>query len=103
MPKSVQKAMKYNKESLEFIWSQVNGAEFKSSPRNNLVFAYGSVVLEHQKAIATLVESQLIGSAFALLRSQVEAVFRGLWSIQIATDKQVKDIGQNDAEPFPKF
>jgi hypothetical protein len=71
--------------------------------RFNLVFAYLFLVLEHQKAIVVLVDSELHGSAFALLRLQVEAAFRGLWVGRVANDQQVEDIAKRGIEPFGNF
>ena len=45
----------------------------------------------------------LRGSAAALLRSQVEAVVRGLWAYSLATADEVHAIGQKGGEPFPSF
>jgi hypothetical protein len=81
----------------------LEGVARPSRDQSILSLAYLSLVLEHQKAIVSLVDLNLRGSAFALLRSQVEAAFRGLWVGRIATDQQIADIDENDAEPFGKF
>ncbi len=93
----------YSISSHDFIWSQLQGTPFPSSPRFDLVLAYVSITLEHQHAIINLVGLKLVGSAFALLRPQVETAFRGLWVNLIATDEQVTAIAKDGKEPFPKF
>ena len=99
----VSEALKYSADSRALIWSQLLGTLFKQDPRTTLAFAYGSMTLEHQRAIHMLVSNKLSGSALALLRPQIETVFRGLWAIRCATDAQVEAIGQDGAEPFPPF
>jgi len=67
------------------------------------VYAYVAIVLEHQNAIVNLIRLNLLGSAWALLRPQVEAAFRGLWVNVAASDLQITALGQRGEEPFPPF
>lgn len=99
----VSEALKYSADSRAFIWSQLLGTLFKPNPRTTLAFAYGSMTLEHQRAILMLVTNKLSGSALALLRPQIETVFRGLWAMRCASEAQVEAIGQSGATPFPQF
>jgi hypothetical protein len=48
--------MQYNIDSLKVIHTQIEGSEIESNPRIHLVFGYVVVALEHQDAIARLVE-----------------------------------------------
>jgi hypothetical protein len=66
------------------------------------VSAYVAIALEHQEAITRLVAMKLFAPALALLRLEIEAVFRGLWVNLIADDKHVIAIGQDDEDPFPR-
>jgi hypothetical protein len=62
------------------------------------------VELEHQEAILSLaVDPKLQGSAFALLRSQIEAGFRGLWVNKLSSEQEIDLIANRDGEPFPRF
>lgn len=103
MPKRFQNGLDYNVGGFEFIWNLLEAVPLPSSPRNDLVFAYLAIMLEHQHAIATLIKANLVGSAAALLRPQLETGLRCLWVNLIATDGQVTDIAQYGKEPFPKF
>ncbi|WP_348269422.1 hypothetical protein P8936_11685 [Edaphobacter paludis] len=76
--------------------------DYEPTPRASLTMAYAALNLEHQSAICVLIEQHHRGSAFALLRSQVEACYRGLWVQRLATDVQVEAIWKRDAEPFPR-
>jgi hypothetical protein len=87
----------------EFIHSHLTGTKFPSNPRNDLVYAYIAIVLEHQGAIIELIKLKRDGSALTLLRPQVEAAFRGLWVNQIASEIEINCIGQHGEEPFPRF
>ncbi len=103
MERTLEQALKYSASGHEFIWSLLTGTDIPSSPRNDLVAAYVAIMLEHQDAITNLIKLNLKGSALALLRSQLEAGFRGLWVNLIASDIQVNCIGQHGDEPFPRF
>ncbi len=103
MSKARDEALQYNASGYEFIRSLLTCTQFPSSPRNDLVYAYVALVLEHQNAIVNLIRLNLVGSALALLRPQVETAFRGLWVNLIACDEQITAIGQRGEEPFPPF
>jgi len=93
----------YNGEAFNQIWKQIDGFAFPNSRRNQLVGAYISIMLEHHRAIRALIDDGYAGSAFTLLRSQIEAGFRGLWVNLIGSDAQVEQIITKDKEPFPRF
>jgi hypothetical protein len=56
--------------------------------RTLIAAACFDTVLEHQAAIAALVERQLLGSALALARVMAEAFIRGMWFARCATDEE---------------
>jgi hypothetical protein len=103
MANTVKTALEYNKGALAAIWSQLSGANVPSSPRNDLVWAYVAIAIGHHQAIHSLASQNLIASASALLRSQIETFFRGLWVNAIATDEQVNAIRGGSEKPFPAF
>jgi hypothetical protein len=100
---TINEAKLYSNRVYEEIWKLWGGADCPGGYRINLFIAYFSLVLEHQKAIVLLVDSELRGSAFALFRSQFEAMYRGLWANQIANEKQIENIAKNGADPFQKL
>jgi len=54
---------------------------------------------EHHGAILLLIRDDRVGSAFALARSIVESMYRGLWLNFCATDPQVEKFEQTDDLP----
>jgi hypothetical protein len=102
MANTVQAALKYSNGATQAVWLQLKGTPFEAKPRTTLVSAYIAIALEHQEAITRLVAMNLYAPALALLRLELEAVFRGLWVNLIADDKQVIAIGQEGEEPFPR-
>ncbi len=103
MANTVNDALQYNKGALAAVWAQLSGATVPSSPRNDLVWAYVAIALGHHQAIHSLASQRLVASASALLRSQIETFFRGLWVNAIATDEQVNTIRGGSDKPFPFF
>jgi len=59
-----------------------------------------SQIIEHHDAILTLIRNDKIGSSFALARSIVEGMYRGMWINICATDEQVKSFEQDDRLPL---
>jgi hypothetical protein len=100
---TIETALEYNKGALAAAWSQLSGATVPSSPRFDLVWAYVLIALKHHEGVCALVGQNLMAPAFALLRSQIETAYRGLWVNLIATDEQVNAIREHDGEPFPRF
>jgi hypothetical protein len=54
---------------------------------------------EHHEAILLLIRNGKLGSAFALARSIVESMYRGLWLNFCATDQQVEKFERTDDLP----
>jgi hypothetical protein len=100
---TLETALEYNNGALAAVWSQLSGATVPSSPRFDLVWAYVLIALKHHEGIYALASQDLMAPAFALLRTQIETAYRGLWVNLIATDEQVNAIREHDAEPFPRF
>lgn len=103
MGKAVDDALQYSEGALAVVWSQLSGATVPSSPRHDLVWAYVAIALGHHQAIHSLASQHLMASASALLRSQIETFFRGLWVNGIATDEQVNAIRGGSEKPFSAF
>jgi hypothetical protein len=103
MKLTMEQALARNVASHDIIWKQLVGASFPNTVRSSLVLAYFALALEHQQAISKLVEAKLFGPAFALMRVQLEAEFRGMWVNLIATHVQVSCIADHGDKPFPEF
>jgi hypothetical protein len=56
----------------------------------------------HESILVLLRDDRLTGSAFALFRPLVEAIFRGLFTGFLATEAQVQEI-KVGREPYPPF
>jgi hypothetical protein len=75
--------------------------EIPSFDRSRIASALYQLCVEHQQGVHTLTEHALYGSAFALLRPQLEGYIRGLWFHRCATEHQVVSL-MKGAEP-PKI
>jgi len=66
------------------------------------VVVIGSIdqMIEHHAALLLLIRSGLVGSAFALERSIVEGMYRGLWINFCATHDEVKKFEKDDKIPL---
>jgi hypothetical protein len=93
----------YSKLTTDFIETVLSDADFMNETRIRLTTTYARLNIEHQSTMRILVEQNHRGSAFALLRPQIEACFRGLWVQQLASEIDVEAIRKDGAEPFPKF
>ena len=59
--------------------------------RSILLMSFGSLAIEHYRAMCMLCRSQIaIGSALALFRPMLDAIIRGEWLYRIATDEQIE-------------
>ena len=68
----------------------IKGGIYPPGRRTQFQVAYCHLVIEHQFAIANLLEGRMTGSAFALARPTFEALVKGLWLYHCATDKQLE-------------
>jgi hypothetical protein len=64
--------------------------DIEGQPRFQIAAACFDAVLEHQAAIAVLVEQKLYGSAHAMLRVIAEAYIRGQWIARCATEPELE-------------
>ncbi|HVZ61645.1 MAG TPA: hypothetical protein VG892_12745 [Terriglobales bacterium] len=61
-----------------------------------LVISLIDQAIEHHEAMLLLITRDMTGSAFALARSVVEGVYRGLWINQGATHEEIQRFTQKD-------
>ena len=64
--------------------------------RTVVVSGFIDQMIEHHAALLLLIRSRLVGSAFALVRSIVEGMYRGLWINYCATDDEIKKFEKDD-------
>ena len=85
------------------LWDLLERHAFSDDHRP--VWVAGSIAqaLEHHQAIALLIDRQLTGSAFALVRPLVETVVRAHWINAVASDEQVKRARDDDKYVFPSM
>ena len=86
----------------EKVYSLLEAGELPRNDRSELVYACVDVVLEHQKAVALLIENNLFGSASALVRPVYETLLRALWLNGCASEQEIKDLRTDHAFEFPK-
>lgn len=67
----------------------LSGIHFDTTNRRRVALALLHLSVEHQTGIHVLVDNGVIGSAFALIRPQLEAFVRGAWYHRCASDEQV--------------
>ncbi len=61
-----------------------------------MVIGFITQLVEHHEAMLLLIRADKFGSAFALARSPVEGMYRGMWINFAATDAQVARFGEDD-------
>lgn len=74
--------------------STMNGLSFKKTLRSEISLAALHLSLAHYGAIIILIENNMNASANALLRPQYEALMRGLYFNEFATDKEIEDFSK---------
>lgn len=74
-------------------------------PKDNkslILLAYHSIVIEHHTAIHLLIQNNLCGSAFALVRPKFETLYRAYWVNACATEEQINKVIKEE-DVFPKM
>ena len=69
--------------------TQLDGMSYEPNPRRRIAMGFLHLSLEHHQSILTLAKCNLLGSSFALLRCQFEAMLRGLWFLRCAPDSDI--------------
>jgi hypothetical protein len=81
---------------------ELSAGRYPDDRHTTAVLAYLDVTLEHHEAICRLMGLKLFGSACALGRPVVDALFRALWVNGCATDEQVDAVAERDDFDWPK-
>ncbi len=87
---TVVNRIKGSEQLIQWLDSKIDGIEIKSTLRHRLSGGCLDIALEHQKSIVLLINHQLSGSAFSLVRLIFEAYIRGVWLHQCASESDLK-------------
>lgn len=68
--------------------------------RTLIVIGFIDQMIEHHRAMLLLVRNGKVGSAFAMARSIVESMFRGLWINFCATNAEIEEFERKDELPL---
>jgi len=80
----------------------VTSYEYPTDKKSQILLAYHSLLAEHHSAIFLLIQNDLCGSAFALVRPVYEILYRAHWIAACASEKHIEDIF-DDKDVFPKM
>jgi uncharacterized protein DUF6988 len=64
-----------------------------------IVMGFLSIMIEHHKAMLLLIRNGRVGSAFALARSIVDGMYRGMWINACASAEQIESFDADDKFP----
>lgn len=79
----------------------ITAGEYGDDPRTMLLIGFADQIFEHHEAILFLLENRLTGSAFALVRSLIEAFFKVQWAVACATETDIEKIATKKKFDFP--
>lgn len=80
----------------------VTSCEYPVDQRSQILLAYHSIMAEHHSAIFLLIQNDLCGSAFALVRPMYEVLYRAHWIVACASEKHITGIF-DDKDVFPRM
>lgn len=66
--------------------------EYPQNDKNTILLGYHSMMVEHHDAIHLLIQHKLYGSAFSLVRSVYELLYRAHWVNLCACDEQIEKL-----------
>lgn len=76
--------------------------DYPNDNKSLILLAYYSIVVEHHTAIHLLIQNNLYGSAFALVRPIYETLYRAQWVNGCATEEQINKVIKGH-DIFPKM
>jgi hypothetical protein len=92
-----------NVKARELVHQLLQGVECDLADKKiYLLTAYVDITREHHAAIDSLIAQEHFGSAFSLLRSIAETLYRAAWVCACATKAQLEEIVNDDSFEFPK-
>ena len=73
--------------------------DYPDNSRTVIVIGLLATMIEHHRAMLLLIRNGRVGSAFALARSIVESMYRGMWINACATDQEIQAFEADDKFP----
>ena len=98
----LEEALKKSERWMVECNSLLKGTSFPPTDRNWVAITLQHLSIEHHQGVHVLLDRNVVGSALALLRPQLEAYIRGVWFHYCATDKQVRDFKRGKGR-LPEF
>src|SRR5713226_2474756 len=86
----VETQIKESEQLIQWLDSKIDGLQIPNDDRTRLAAGCLDLALEHQRAIVLLSVHALYGSAFALIRLEVEAYVRGVWLRYSASESEIE-------------
>jgi hypothetical protein len=80
----------------------LDGFDYQPTAQRRISVSFLHLSLEHNQSIMRLIQSNLIGSAYALLRPQKEAFVKGLWYSHCANESDTNSFIKNKELPKTK-
>lgn len=96
MSAALEAELKLAEEVVDGVKRVLSKHKFSDDEWSTTVIAFIAQGIEPHAAILLLLRSRLLGSGFALVRSLVEILVRGVWMTACATDAQVKKFREQD-------
>ena len=93
-PEKVHAFLTRTSDFHQAVASHIVGITPANGTRNRIAFQAVLLSLEHASASVILIRSELISSAFALLRTQYESFVRGIWLLYAASDIWVDKLSE---------
>ncbi len=92
MESEISLIIEKGKKLKQTIEEMVTKYNYPQGDKNLILIGYHSILVEHHDSIHLLIQNQLYGSAFALVRALYESLYRAHWVNACATDKQIEKI-----------
>ena len=83
------------------LYRVIDGRPLRPGTRERLAGGSFDAVHEHHRSIGLLVQHQLFGSAFVLLRPMFDGCVNGMWLTYLANDDELQRFSSNRLTPEP--
>lgn len=96
MSEALESELRLAEEVVTGVKRVLSAHKFSDDEWSTVVIGFIAQGIEHHDALLLLLRSKLIGSGFALVRSVIEILVRGVWITTCATDAQVTKFRDQD-------
>jgi hypothetical protein len=101
MTPGIERALLEGAQIAEWLESSKPQQITDADDRKVFASAFFLIVAEHHLAILRLFQQRLPSSAFALVRSLVDAYIRGEWAAKVATEDELERFRNGKFDPSP--